>query len=69
MNPTSTMDDSSVVEQNSLIYMDALKKHGVSHDYIRLEKGGHGFGFNLSRVDRDWTPEMEEWIRSQLDKE
>lgn len=59
-------DDASVPWQNSLIYREALEEAGVPCAYIELSKGGHGFGFNLKRVDRNWLPEMEEWIRTNM---
>lgn len=60
-------DDASVPFENSLIYQEALIEAGVSCSYIELQKGGHGFGFNRARVDRDWLPEMEAWIRRHME--
>lgn len=60
------IDDSSVSYKNSLIYEEQLEKHGIIHRYVQLNKGGHGFGLNRSKVDRDWVPELKEWVNMIL---
>ncbi|MEZ4851530.1 MAG: prolyl oligopeptidase family serine peptidase [Bacteroidia bacterium] len=42
-------DDRAVPYQNSLIYAEQLQKYDVPYKYIQLNKGGHGFGLDLSR--------------------
>ncbi|MEL7117920.1 MAG: alpha/beta hydrolase [Bacteroidota bacterium] len=59
-------DDTSVPYQNSTMYIDQLKKYGIPYEYIQLNRGGHGFGLNRSKVDRDWVPIMQEWVKGIL---
>ena len=59
-------DDRAVPYQNSLIYAEQLQKYGVPYKYIQLNKGGHGFGLDLSRVDQNWMLELEEWLNAVL---
>ncbi len=59
-------DDQSVPYENSVIYAQKLEENGIPHKYIQLNKGGHGFGLNRSRVDKDWIPEMKKWITEVL---
>ena len=61
------IDDTGVTYENSLIYCESLKKHGVKHKYMQLEKGGHGFGLNLEKTGVDWTVTLEEWLRTETD--
>ena len=59
------VDDISVTYENSLIYCESLKKHGVKYEYVQLEKGGHGFGLNFDKTGVDWTIVLEDWLRTQ----
>lgn len=58
-------DDAGVVYQNSLMYCESLKKHGVKYKYVQLEKGGHGFGLNFEKTGVDWTEALGEWLHSE----
>lgn len=60
-------DDQSVSYKNSIIYAEQLKKYNIPYTYVELEKGGHGFGLNRSRVNKDWLPELEKWVLETLD--
>jgi acetyl esterase/lipase len=60
-------DDVGVVYQNSLMYVDSLKKHDVNYKYVELEKGGHGFGLNSKKTGVDWTIALEKWLHMQTD--
>ncbi|PQB08926.1 hypothetical protein BST83_00770 [Polaribacter filamentus] len=60
------IDDLSVNYQNSVIYTEQLKKHKIPYKYVQLNKGGHGFGLHRSRVDRDWIPDLKEWLNKVL---
>lgn len=57
-------DDTSVPYQNSEMYIQALAKNEVPYKAVRLEKGGHGFGMNREKVDKDWLPELKQWVES-----
>ncbi|MFT4800511.1 MAG: acetyl esterase/lipase [Flavobacteriaceae bacterium] len=59
-------DDLSVNYQNSVIYTEQLKKYKIPYRYVQLNKGGHGFGLNRSKVDRDWIPDLKEWLNKVL---
>lgn len=60
-------DDFSVTYENSTIYADSLKKYNVPYKYIELEKGGHGFEFNLKKTGVDWTKQLEYWLHNETD--
>jgi acetyl esterase/lipase len=51
-------DDKAVPVENSDDYVDALKKAGVEVEYVRPEKGPHGFG-----LKDFWTEKCVEWLR------
>lgn len=58
-------DDTAVPVENSLLFYQALKDHGVSATMHIYPKGGHGF--SLARKDAHlmgWTERMFEWIES-----
>jgi len=52
------IDDKAVPVSNSDSYVEALKKAGVEVQYVRPEKGPHGFG-----LKDFWTPQAVEWLR------
>jgi acetyl esterase/lipase len=58
-------DDTGVVPQNSELYSASLKKYGVNHKYVELQKGGHGFGLNFKKTGVDWTIALEEWLQKE----
>ena len=53
-----TVEDSAVPVSNSDNYAAALKAAGVEYEYIRPEKGKHGFGMR-----DDWTGPCIEWLK------
>ncbi len=58
-------DDDAVPVENSLLFFQALKDHGVSATMHIYPKGGHGF--SLARNDlhlRGWTERLFEWMES-----
>ncbi len=58
-------DDGSVPVENSLLFYQALKNHGVSAAMHIYPKGGHGFSLALKDKHlRGWTERMFEWIES-----
>jgi acetyl esterase/lipase len=54
------VEDKVVPVSNSDNYVEALKKAGVDVEYIRPEKGPHGFG-----LKDFWTERCVEWLRKQ----
>ncbi len=59
------IDDVGVTYENSLIYCESLKKHGIKYKYMQLEKGGHSFGLNFKKTGVDWTIPLEAWLRAE----
>ena len=55
-----TTEDKAVPVSNSDDYAAALKKAGVEVEYVRTEKGQHGFG-----LKDFWTKPCVEWLRKQ----
>ena len=55
-----TTEDTAVPITNSDDYAAALKKHNVPHEYVRTEKGKHGFG-----LQDFWTKPCIDWLRKQ----
>lgn len=58
-------DDGAVPVENSLMFFQALKDHGVPTSMHIYPKGGHGF--SLARNDahlRGWTERLYEWMES-----
>jgi acetyl esterase/lipase len=53
-----TVEDKAVPVSNSDNYAAALKAAGVTYEYIRPEKGQHGFGMR-----DDWTGPCIEWLK------
>jgi len=58
-------DDRAVPIENSIQYMDALKKNGVASELFVYEKGGHGFGLVNKTSDRKWTDALIVWLKNQ----
>lgn len=57
-------DDNAVVPENSLRYYRALHANGVSASLHIYPVGGHGWGFKDSFLfKRQWTGELESWLR------
>ncbi|MBD1388286.1 alpha/beta hydrolase [Neiella sp. HB171785] len=59
-------DDQSVSYQNSEIYAAALSRQRIPYKAVALQRGGHGFGLDRSLVDKDWIPEMTDWVFAVL---
>ncbi|MBB1087778.1 alpha/beta hydrolase [Lysobacter sp. SG-8] len=70
MPPTFVLhagDDASVSIDNSLVFVDALRRAGVPHEFHAYAEGGHGFGVRdiggLSLVL--WPTMADAWMRAQ----
>ena len=58
-------DDSGVPVENSLLFYQALKEHGVPAELHVYPKGGHGFGLALGIEETEsWTDRCIDWLRS-----
>lgn len=57
-------DDKSVPVENSLLFYQALKDHGVQAEMHIYPKGGHGFGLAIGKGYLEgWTDRLVEWMR------
>lgn len=60
-------DDETVIPQNSIDYYVALNKHQVRASLHIYPTGGHGWGFGDGfTYKRQWTGELEKWLREGL---
>lgn len=63
----ASTDDRTVPVENSLRYYSALVKNGVGASMHLYPTGGHGWGYNDSFIyKRDWTGELEKWLRTEI---
>lgn len=61
-------DDAAVPVKNSLVYMDALMKHGVKNCSFHIfPSGGHGYGLAQDKKDalRSWPDLMLAWLKDR----
>lgn len=56
-------NDSGVKFANSEVFYNALIKHGVKAEFLRYEKGEHGFGAYNKNSSINWMDECIKWIR------
>ena len=54
-----SVEDKTVPVENSDMYRDALKAAGVPCEYVRVQKGSHGFG-----MQKFWTDDCIKWLKS-----
>ncbi|WP_147205763.1 alpha/beta hydrolase [Segetibacter aerophilus] len=58
-------DDNGVPVENSLMFYQALKDHGIPAEMHLYPKGGHGFGLALGIPETEsWTDRCIDWMRS-----
>lgn len=55
--------DDPVKVQNSLLFADALKAHGVPVDMYLYEKGGHGYGMCNKTSKVQWMDLVQQWMK------
>jgi acetyl esterase/lipase len=55
--------DDPVSYKNSLVYEDALKRHGIPVKTLYFEKGGHGYGMWNKQSTEQWPPMVVEWLK------
>lgn len=58
-----SQDDTGVPVQNSLLYFEALTRHGVPASLHVYPTGGHGFAFGIDRgTVEEWTDVLLSWL-------
>jgi acetyl esterase/lipase len=58
--------DDGVKIANSELFSEALAKAGVAHEFMRLEKGGHGFGLGIRGGEpAAWPAHCLAWLSAQ----
>ena len=58
-----SQDDTGVPVQNSLLYFEALTRHGVPASLHVYPTGGHGFAFGTGRgTVEEWTSLLLNWL-------
>lgn len=56
-------DDGAVPVANSLLYAEALRRHGIPVEVFLYEEGGHGFGMNNPTSEEKWMDRCIEWVK------
>lgn len=60
-------DDKGVPIENSLLYYQALHKHGVKSSLHIYPTGGHGFGFGLGKgAVESWREVLLQWMNETI---
>lgn len=57
-----TMTDTAVPVENSLQYVDALRKNGVLFEFHLYEQGPHGFGLGTNEYLQSWSARCADWL-------
>ncbi|WP_254245153.1 alpha/beta hydrolase [Hymenobacter sp. BRD67] len=55
-------DDKTVPVQNSLVFYQALRRHGVPAELHIYPHGGHGFGLNNKTTKDQWMDRLQNWM-------
>jgi acetyl esterase/lipase len=58
-------DDKVVPSQNSAMFHEALKTHGVESKYLELPSGGHGLNGYKGPMWDAWQTQSLEWLATQ----
>ena len=58
-------DDEAVPVKNAEIYYQRLIENKVSAQLFLFEKGGHGFGMQNDKSQKQWPPILEAWLHEQ----
>ena len=56
------VDDKSVSCENSILYMEALRKNNVSVSFHLFPSGGHGFAMKKKYLDDQWLYLLKNWL-------
>lgn len=57
-----SVDDGAVLIENSISYLQAMKKQGVPVELHAYRNGGHGFGLGLRDTHKYWSEACENWL-------
>jgi acetyl esterase/lipase len=58
-------DDTAVDYRNSVVFQEALRRHGVPNDLLLYDRGPHGFDAVNPHSSISWIDRAEDWLRSQ----
>ena len=58
-------NDTSVTDQNSVMYYTSLGAYSVPAELHLYKDGGHGFGMGRIGVHASWPNDCERWLRKQ----
>jgi acetyl esterase/lipase len=58
-------DDTVVLPENSQMFYDALRLHGVSAEYLRLPSGGHGLNGYRGPMWEAWQTKSLQWLAKE----
>jgi acetyl esterase/lipase len=58
-------DDKPVPPENSQMFYEALKSHGVAAEYLELPQGGHGLNGYKGPMWDAWQTKSLEWLAAQ----
>lgn len=61
-----TANDPVVPVKNTLSFVDALDANKVPFQSLVLPDGNHGIALALSDPERNWTPELERWMKYSI---
>lgn len=57
-------DDKAVKPENSILFYQALRRHGINAELVIFPEGGHGFGLAAgSRIPGGWTSACADWLQ------
>tara|TARA_Y100000385_G_C12782363_1_gene504044 strand:+ start:256 stop:465 length:210 start_codon:yes stop_codon:yes gene_type:complete len=60
------VDDTVVMPENSILYLEALQKNKIPTKLHLMYKGGHGFGIkNTLEPTNFWLKITKEWLKQQ----
>lgn len=58
--------DDGVSVQNSVLFSEALKRHGVPYEFLHLKTGGHGFGLGVHGGEpAQWPDRCLAWLKER----
>jgi acetyl esterase/lipase len=56
--------DDPVKIENTYLFIEALKQHGVPYGTTIYESGGHGYGMVNKTSEVRWMDELEKWMKA-----
>jgi acetyl esterase/lipase len=58
--------DHVVNVENSVMFYDALKAHGVDAEFLELPTGEHGLGVGKGALWIEWQTKCSEWLKAKI---